>query len=164
MVTAKQAQAGSQEQVKALIRSHADGDDTRFYAIAMQVAAQVARSGHGKFAQELRKCVDDAKAHSAATEPARGPMAYPRAQPRGELALQSIKLDISQNAYALATLVSEVKALREQVAALTSELRTRKQRAVKRRRTVHQALRDEIMAGPNPPTEAEIARARKLLR
>ena len=35
------------DQVKALIRSHADGDNTRFYAIAMQVAAQAARSGHG---------------------------------------------------------------------------------------------------------------------
>ena len=32
------------DQVKALIRSHADGDDTRFYAIAMQVAAQVAQA------------------------------------------------------------------------------------------------------------------------
>jgi hypothetical protein len=39
------------DQVKALIWSHADGDDTRFYAIAIQVAAQAARSGHGKFAQ-----------------------------------------------------------------------------------------------------------------
>ena len=50
------------DQVKALIRSHADGDDTRFYAIAMQVAAQAARSGHGKFAQELRDLVDQVDA------------------------------------------------------------------------------------------------------
>ena len=50
------------DQVKALIRSHADGDDTRFYAIAVQVAAQAARSGHGKFAQELRELVDQVKA------------------------------------------------------------------------------------------------------
>lgn len=35
------------DQVKALIRSHAEGDDTRFYAIAIQVAAQAAQSGHG---------------------------------------------------------------------------------------------------------------------
>jgi len=27
------------DQIKALIRSHAEGDDSRFYAIAMQVAA-----------------------------------------------------------------------------------------------------------------------------
>jgi SpoVK/Ycf46/Vps4 family AAA+-type ATPase len=74
------------DQVKALIRSHADGDDTRFYAIAMQVAAQAARSGHGKFAQELRELVDRVKARAKGTEPARGPKPVPLAQPRGELA------------------------------------------------------------------------------
>lgn len=73
-------------QVKALIRSHADGDDMRFYAIAMQVAAQAARSGHGKFAQELRELVDQVKARGKATEPVRGPKPVPLAQPRGELA------------------------------------------------------------------------------
>ena len=74
------------DQVKALIRSHADSDDARFYAIAMQVAAQAARSGHGKFAQELRELVDQVKARAKAVEPARGPKAVPLAQPRGELA------------------------------------------------------------------------------
>jgi SpoVK/Ycf46/Vps4 family AAA+-type ATPase len=74
------------DQVKALIRSHAEGDDTRFYAVAMQVAAQAARSGHGKFAQELRELVDQVKARSKAVEPLRGPKAVPLAQPRGELA------------------------------------------------------------------------------
>jgi SpoVK/Ycf46/Vps4 family AAA+-type ATPase len=73
------------DQVKALIRSHADGDDARFYAIAMQVAAQAARSGHGKFATELRELVDQVKARSKATEVARGPKPVPLAQPRGEL-------------------------------------------------------------------------------
>ena len=34
------------EQVKALIRCHAEGDDDRFYAVAMQVAAHAARTGH----------------------------------------------------------------------------------------------------------------------
>jgi hypothetical protein len=61
------------DQVKALIRSHADGDDTRFYAIAMQVAAQAARGGHGKFAQELRELVDKVKARAKGLEPSRGP-------------------------------------------------------------------------------------------
>lgn len=74
------------DQVKALIRSHADGDDSRFYAIAMQVAAQAARSGHGKFAQELRELVDQVKARAKAVEPVRGPKPVPLAQPRGELA------------------------------------------------------------------------------
>jgi SpoVK/Ycf46/Vps4 family AAA+-type ATPase len=74
------------DQVKALIRCHADGDDTRFYAIAMQVAAQAARSGHGKFAQELRDLVDQVKARTKAIEPTRGAKPVPLAQPRGELA------------------------------------------------------------------------------
>lgn len=74
------------DQVKALIRSHADRDDTRFYAIAMQVAAHAARSGHGRFAQELRELVDQVKASAKATEPARGPKPVPLVQPRGELA------------------------------------------------------------------------------
>ena len=74
------------DQVKALIRSHADGDDTRFYAIAIQVAAQAARSGHGKFAHELRELVDQVKARGKVVEPAGGPKPVPLAQPRGELA------------------------------------------------------------------------------
>jgi SpoVK/Ycf46/Vps4 family AAA+-type ATPase len=73
------------DHVKALIRSHSDGDDTRFYAIAMQVAAQAARTGHHKFAQELRKLVDTAKAKGGAVlAPRLKPV--PLAQPRGELA------------------------------------------------------------------------------
>ena len=47
--------------IKALIRSHAEGDEERFYAIAMQVAAQEARQGHTRFAQELRDLVDEAR-------------------------------------------------------------------------------------------------------
>ena len=41
------------EQLKALIRCHAEGDNARFYAIAMQVAAAEARNGHGRFAIHL---------------------------------------------------------------------------------------------------------------
>jgi SpoVK/Ycf46/Vps4 family AAA+-type ATPase len=74
------------EQIKALIRCHVDGDDARFYAIAMQVAAQAARNGHGNLAQELRDLVDNAKAKSRALATDRGPRPVPLAQPRGELA------------------------------------------------------------------------------
>jgi len=73
------------DQVKALIRCHADGDDMRFYAITMQVAAQAARSGHGKFAQELRELVDEVKGRVRAIEPVRSTKPTPLAQPRGEL-------------------------------------------------------------------------------
>ena len=37
------------DQIKALIRHHAEGDDARFYTVAMQVAAQAPRSGHGDY-------------------------------------------------------------------------------------------------------------------
>src|SRR3970040_413341 len=73
-------------QVKALIRSHADGDEERFYSIALQVAAQAARQGHGRFAQELRDVID--RARSAAPRNGGGQRArpVPMVQPRGELA------------------------------------------------------------------------------
>jgi SpoVK/Ycf46/Vps4 family AAA+-type ATPase len=75
------------DHVKALIRSHADGDEERFYAIAMQVAAQAARQGHTKFAQELRDLVDQAKARFRAAPPAgQRTRPVPIVQPRGELA------------------------------------------------------------------------------
>ena len=74
------------EQVKALLRSHAEGDDARFYAIAIQVAAQAARSGHAKFATELRDLVDQLKARAKSVPLSRGPKPIPLAQPRGELA------------------------------------------------------------------------------
>lgn len=74
------------DQLKALIRSHAEGDDARFYAVALQVAAQAARSEHGKLAQELRQTVDEAQSR-AGREASRAqlkPIAV--TQPRGELA------------------------------------------------------------------------------
>ena len=74
------------DHVKALIRSHAEGDDERFYAIAMQVAAQAARQGHTKFAQELRDLVDQAKARFKAGPVGQRTRPVPIVQPRGELA------------------------------------------------------------------------------
>jgi hypothetical protein len=46
------------EQLKALIRSHAAGDDDRFYSVAMQVAARAAQQGHGRYARDLKALVD----------------------------------------------------------------------------------------------------------
>lgn len=74
------------DHVKALIRSHAEGDDERFYAIAMQVAAQAARQGHTKFAQELRNLVDQAKLRAKAAPSGQRTKPVPIIQPRGELA------------------------------------------------------------------------------
>lgn len=46
------------EQIKALLRSHADRNDQRFYATALQVAAQEARQGHHKLANDIKDMVE----------------------------------------------------------------------------------------------------------
>jgi SpoVK/Ycf46/Vps4 family AAA+-type ATPase len=51
----------SSEQIKALLESHVSGDDSRFYSIALQLAAHEAKIGHGKVAQELRDLVMKSK-------------------------------------------------------------------------------------------------------
>jgi SpoVK/Ycf46/Vps4 family AAA+-type ATPase len=73
-------------QVKALIRSHAEGDEQRFYSVALQVAAQAARQGHGRFAQELRDVIDRARAAASTNNGGQRTRAVPMVQPRGELA------------------------------------------------------------------------------
>lgn len=72
------------DQLKALVKSHADGDDPHFYSVAMQVAAKAARSGQDRFAQELRDLIDSLR-RSAVTS-SRIASIVPVAQPRGELA------------------------------------------------------------------------------
>lgn len=70
------------DQLKALLASHAEGDEAQFFAVAMQIAASEARAGHGKLAAELRGLIDKAK--SRAPFDSKGPI--PLARPRGELA------------------------------------------------------------------------------
>lgn len=69
------------EQLKALLKSYADGDDERFITISLQVAAHAARKGQGKLAQELRELVDEAKGRQSL--PSRQPV--PIAKATGEL-------------------------------------------------------------------------------
>lgn len=54
------------EQIKALIKSHSEGDNARFYSIAMQIAAGEAKKGHGKLAKDLRSTIDTAKSSMGA--------------------------------------------------------------------------------------------------
>jgi SpoVK/Ycf46/Vps4 family AAA+-type ATPase len=68
----------------ALLHSHVEGDDEQVLAVAMQVAAQEARQGHAKLAEELRRLVDTARAKKTNRE-GRRPTAVPLAQPKGEL-------------------------------------------------------------------------------
>jgi len=70
----------SADQLKALLRSHLEGDDDRFFSVAMQVAAHAAKLGHGNLAQELRALIDEAKSRRGAAPP------VPISRPHGELA------------------------------------------------------------------------------
>lgn len=58
--------AASGEHIKALVRSHAAGDDDGFYAVALQVAAKAARQGHGTLAAELKQAIDSARTQPVA--------------------------------------------------------------------------------------------------
>lgn len=72
------------EQLKALLLSHLEEDDARFYAVAMQIAAQEARQGHGALAQEIRRIIDEAKAARTSISQTSSPI--PIVRPQGELA------------------------------------------------------------------------------
>ena len=73
----------SADQLKALLQSHLEGDEARFYSVAMQVAAHEAKLGHGKLAEELRTLIDQAKARRLLMPENK---AIPISKPRGELA------------------------------------------------------------------------------
>ena len=68
------------DQLKALLKSHSEGDDQHFYSVAMQVAAHEAKLGHGKLAEELRELIDKAKRRQGTGLP------IPIGRPRGDLA------------------------------------------------------------------------------
>jgi SpoVK/Ycf46/Vps4 family AAA+-type ATPase len=72
----------SADQLKALLRAYAQGDDAQFHSVAMQIAAGEARIGHGKLAEELRDLIDKARVRV----PSPGPSPIPMARPRGEVA------------------------------------------------------------------------------
>jgi len=89
------------EQLKALLRSYVDEDGDQFLTVSMQIAAQAARRGQGKLAQELRELIDEAKRRSA--HPSVG-KSVPIARPAGELA------DLIQASYPKIQLVDMVLA------------------------------------------------------
>ncbi|GAA5481317.1 ATP-dependent zinc metalloprotease FtsH [Haloferula sargassicola] len=74
----------SAAQVKALLQSHGHGDEARFYAVALQVAAAEARAGHAKLAREIRDLVEQAKARKG--ERRAQANILPLSQPQGEAA------------------------------------------------------------------------------
>jgi SpoVK/Ycf46/Vps4 family AAA+-type ATPase len=73
----------SAAQIKALLKSYADRDDSQFYAIALQVAATEARKGHAALARELRDLIERARQHQSKVN---RPGFLHIAQPQGEVA------------------------------------------------------------------------------
>jgi SpoVK/Ycf46/Vps4 family AAA+-type ATPase len=56
------------DQIKSLIKSFGEGDDARFFASAMQIAASEARQGHINIAQELKALIEVAKKNRSSVE------------------------------------------------------------------------------------------------
>lgn len=72
--------AASADHIKAMVKSHGDGDDEAFYSVALQVAAKAARQGHHRFATDVKELVEAARQSKKASN-----VTY-ITQPRGELA------------------------------------------------------------------------------
>ncbi len=68
------------QHVTALIKSHAAGDDERFYAVALQLAAKEARAGNARYADALKSLVEEGRGRSRTTK------VVPVTSPKGDLA------------------------------------------------------------------------------
>jgi SpoVK/Ycf46/Vps4 family AAA+-type ATPase len=71
--------------LKALVKSHLEGDEQHFLSVAMQLAAHEAKLGHGQLAEELRTLIDEAKRRSGSQRIDDG-RTIPISRPRGDLA------------------------------------------------------------------------------
>ena len=71
------------EQIKALLKTHAERDEERFYAVALQVAAGAARTGHTKLAGDIKTLVERAR-NRAPMAPVGAPVPLLK-QPKGDL-------------------------------------------------------------------------------
>jgi hypothetical protein len=85
----------SAQQLKALIKSHIEGDEDHFYSIAMQMAAHEARLGHGKLAQELRALIDKAKKNKPSISSANKPIPLGQTPRRAFLAAARVLSEIA---------------------------------------------------------------------
>lgn len=95
----------SAAQLKALFQSHADGDDSRFYAIGLQLAAAEARIGHVELAKELRDLVGKTRARDSQRGAHENLLHI--AQPQGEVA---DLLTVRQSAVRLSDLILDAAA------------------------------------------------------
>lgn len=73
------------EQIKALLQSHADHDDQRFYSVALQVAAKEARRGHHKLANDIKATIERSQKATQSLTPALSKPTPLVQQPKGDL-------------------------------------------------------------------------------
>ncbi len=71
------------QQLKALIESYTEHNPERFLSVASQIAAQAARSGKSKLAEDLRKLIEDARNNQK--EKSSNISSIPIVQPTGTL-------------------------------------------------------------------------------
>jgi hypothetical protein len=71
-------------QLLGLVKSHAQGDEERFHALTLQLAASEQRRGHTKVAEDLRRLADAALAQRQPV-PEPGGKPIPLVRPRGDL-------------------------------------------------------------------------------
>ncbi|UOM36700.1 AAA family ATPase [Acuticoccus sp. I52.16.1] len=74
----------SAAQIISLVRSHTKGDRSRFEQVALQLAADAAKRGHSRVADELRDLIEEARGQATTIEHTRDPI--PVVRPKGELA------------------------------------------------------------------------------
>lgn len=65
------------EHIKALIAAFAESDNRRFYSAALQLAANEARAGHTRVANELRDLIEEARSNSTLQFSRRDPTTGP---------------------------------------------------------------------------------------
>jgi len=107
--------AGLGEQLTAMVRSHASGDDCAFYSFALQVAAREARAGHRVLDEEIKRSVDSSR------QVIRRSSVTKLAQPRGEL---SELMDVSHLQVGMRDLVVSA-GLAAQISQVIAEQRQR---------------------------------------
>lgn len=112
-------------QVKALIRSHVDGNEEQFNSVALQLAAQEARQGHAQFAQELKALVEESQKKAGQQPVLSRQKSIPIVQPQGELASL---LSVGYPAVRISTMVLE-KSVREKIDRVLLEQRQRERLA-----------------------------------
>lgn len=75
----------SAQQLIGLVKSHAEGDEKRFFDLAMQLAAAEEQKGHARLAEQLRQWAEAGQQPQRPTRVAPTPIAAPRGDLAGFL-------------------------------------------------------------------------------